>query len=55
MATGFQSNQAKPPAHADTNMPHYGSVAEYMDTVNTVNLLYISFSTISWTAFSFRC
>lgn len=48
MATGFRSNQAEPLTHVNTHSPRYVSVAEYMDTVNTVNIVHtiadISFS-----------
>lgn len=41
--TGFQSDHDKRPAHANTRATRHTNVAEYMDTVNTVNILYISF------------
>lgn len=41
MATGFRSNPAEPPTHVNIHSPRYVSVAEYMDTVNTVNIVYI--------------
>ena len=43
MATGFQSEQAR--TRANAHSPYYSvcvCVAEYMDAVNTVNILYIS-------------
>ncbi len=48
MATGFQLNLAKRPTHVNTQLPRYASVAEYMDTVNSVNILYKSYSTNFW-------
>lgn len=49
MATGFQSNQAKSLTHTNTHSPRYASVAEFMDTVNTVDIVHIIAD------ISFRC
>ena len=44
MVTGFQSNQANVSTHANTHTPRHTSVSGYMDTVYTVNVLYINFT-----------
>lgn len=41
-ATGFQSSQGDPPAHANTHSLSPTSVDDCMDAVHTVNILYIS-------------
>lgn len=43
MVTGFLSYQAEALCGANAHVIRHASVAKYMDTVNTVNILYSDF------------